>query len=147
MAGNKNSGSKPGIKRTRAVRDNVIKEGAAWLYENPTAARGAFVQWIKEVHGYESRGEAYKIRKLCYEKVAELQDKHIESKRTLRVQALERLFHQAQKEEDIKAQLAVLQELNKVDNLYVQKVETTDKKDADIFKINLDDDNKLRKVD
>ena len=150
MAGNANSGNKANNKRTEAERLSLVKEGAKWLFDNPTAPRGTFVKWIGDAHGITSHSQAYKYRTWSYEMVHELQDSEIESKRTLRVAALEKLFHQAQQAEDIKAQLAVLQELNKVDNLYIQKVETTAKKDADIFKISLDSDNEdtpLKKVD
>ena len=109
-------GNKPNNQRTKEEQASLVKEGAQWLYEHPTAPRGSFVKWIMETHGLEKTW-AYKYRKKSYELVHEMQDKDIESKRTLRVSALEKLLHQAQEQEDIKAQLAVLQELNKVDNL------------------------------
>ena len=143
MAGNKSNN-----KRTDAQVEALIAEGAKWLYENPTAPRGAFVKWIQEEHGL-ARKWSYEYRKKCFAKVAELQDKDIESKRTLRVSALERLFHQAQEAGDVKSQLAVLQELNKVDNLYIHKVETNSKEDKQIFNFNVsqDGDIELKKVD
>lgn len=143
-----NEGNKPNNKRTKAEQEALVNLGAQWLYENPTASRGVFVKWLMEEHGL-ARKWAYEYRKRCYAKVHELQDKDIESKRTLRVAALERLFHQAQTEGDIKAQLQVLQELNKVDNLYVHKVETNEKEARPIFNITLDEngDSKLKKVD
>ena len=142
------AGNKKNNKRTEAGQEAIVNAGAQWLYEHPTAPRGEFVRWLMESSGLERRW-AYEYRKRCYEKVHELQDKDIESKRTLRVSALERLFHQAQEQQDIKAQLAVLQELNKVDNLYIHKVETNEKQDREIFQINLDSEGKakLKKVD
>lgn len=143
MAGNRNNN-----KRTEGQKEMLIKKGAQWLFDHPTAPQGAFVKWIMEEAGFTSKAQAYKYRKWSYEKVAELQDEHIESKRTLRVAALERLFHQAQQSGDIKAQLAVLQELNKVDNLYIHRVETNTVEDAPSFTADLEEiQAKLRKVD
>ena len=140
------AGNKPNHKRTKQEQEALITLGAQWLYEHPTASRGAFVKWLIEEHNLQKKW-AYEYRKRCYEKVHELQDKDIESKRTLRVAALEKLFHQAQEAEDVKAQLAVLQELNKVDNLYIHKVEQTTKEDAPSFTEDLKNQQaKLRKI-
>lgn len=142
------AGNKPNNKRTEAEKQQLIALGAQWLYENPTAPRGSFTKWIKEEHNITTKKQAGQYRKWAYEKVADLQDAQIESKRTLRVAALERLFHQAQQEGDIKSQLAVLQELNKVDNLYIKKVETNVAEDAPSFTQDLEQiQSKLRKVD
>ena len=143
------AGNKPNNKMTKAQQEAVVVEGAKWLYEHPTAPRGAFTKWLMETYGFE-RSWAYEYRKRAYTKVSEMQDKDIESTRTLRVAALHRLLDQAASAGDIKAQLAVLQELNKVDNLYVHRVETNEKDTKPIFNFNVDKEGnvtQLKKVD
>ena len=143
------AGNRPNNKRTKEEKDKVISEIAQYLYDNPTTVRAESIKWIMSEYTV-NRQWAYSYRKLAYARVADLQDKDIESKRTLRVNALEKMFHQAGKDNDPKLQLAILQELNKVDNLYVHKVEQTDVKDIPMFdmsKPKKDDDIQLKKVD
>ena len=127
------AGNKPNNKRTHEEQEALIKLGAQWLYENPTAPQGAFVKWIMAEAGLSTKKMAYEYRKRSYKIVHELQDVDIESKRTLRVSALQKMFDQAQQENDTRLALQVLQELNKVDNLYVHKVEQTEVKDIPMF--------------
>ena len=139
------AGNRPNNKRTTHQIEMLVKESAQWLYEHPTAPRGTFVKWIMENHNLEKK-MAYEYRKRAYAYVHELQDKEIESKRTLRVSALEKMFHQAIEENDGRLQLEILKELNKVDNLYIHKVEQAEVKDREIFQV-VKEPVKLKKVD
>ena len=139
-------GAKKGGRRTEAVLEKIISEGAARLLERPTETPGDFSRWVMAKYNYESKKGAYNIRKKCLARLAQINDKNIEATRMIRVAQLNRMLVKAQKNEDIRMELQIMQELNRVDNLYVQRHEVVQQKDKDIFKI-APEEVELKKID